>query len=361
MMNDRFNEMYLKIVKAKGYDTKGNSGLALKIYLEVIEEYTPSDDFVYRRACEILGGQGKYSEAKKIAIKALNKIKEDEIKGNPAYYTDFVSKMEEKAKKFKQNEKVKSKNKAKLKLNIVEKKASLIFIVLFFMFFIVISLPDKVFKLLFTIFALIALVFLYEIIEDLKKRLSVRAKGILFLISLSISLVGLYNMPPSNWNQFFSFPSAREVQSADQSQKAEASKLKTKQNDNPSTQNPQLEEVDSKENNENLNAEISDNDLEMLDDFTLQEISLDTYKITIKEDKILLDIQLKAGTDVEEGKAIAKRILTNLNSIKGFAENDDSEFGKLYDNYEVNVKIRDYNKTLLTRGKKSRNSDQIKW
>ncbi len=364
MMNDRFNEMYLKIVKAKGYDTKGNANMALKIYLEVIENYKPSDDFVYKRTCEILAKNGDFSKAKSYAIKALKLIRDEEIAGSSKYFDDLIKKIEEKEKFANKKKKTqnKEKKKSKFSLNIFESKASLIFLVLVFLFIIVISLPDKVFKMMFLSFAILAFILLIEIIIDLLKHLSVKVKGCLFLIFLCLSIVGLHNMPPSNWDEFVSIPSAKQVQNADKKPAKASSKKKD------TTKKAKL---DNKQNAEgknqkadligNQSSEIKENDLEMLKDFSEQELNLNTYKITIKEDKILLDIQLKAGASEEEGKSIAKNILANLNSIKNFSNNEGEELGKLYDNYVVNVKIRNHTKELIARGKKSKQGKSIKW
>lgn len=357
MMNDRFNEMYLKIVKAKGLDLKKNTDAALSLYLEVMENYNPSDDFVFKRACEILFGKGDFAKAKAIAQSALKKIALEEISGSAPYFREFIQNVEVKEAEEKRAKKKERAvfPKVSFSIRLFEKKSSLIFFLLVLLFSIVISLPDQLFKLIFLVFGVFAFVFLLEIIEDLRRRLSVKVKSALFLASLCLSLVGVYNMPPSNWNDFIKIPSISEMQNNETNDALNNAKAKDKLEH--TKENGKQKEPPKKEKS----SSVTEQDMKTLKEFSKQDLQLGSYKLSIKEDKISLDLTMKPGSGVAEGKQSALGILSNLNLIKGFAEENDAELGSLYENYSITVKIRDHSKELLAKGKSNKGDKTITW
>ncbi|MDO4772082.1 MAG: hypothetical protein Q4A72_00720 [Bacillota bacterium] len=356
MMNDRFNEMYLKIVKAKGLDLKKNLDAALFLYLEVIEAYNPSDDFVFKRACEILIGKGDFPKAKAIAQTALKKLASEEISGSAPYFRELIRSIENKEAEEKKAQKKEKAifSKASFSIRLFEKKSSLVFFILVLLFSIVISLPDQLFKLIFLVFGVFAFVFLLEIIEDLRRRLSVKVKSALFLISLCLSLVGVYNMPASNWNDFIKVPSISEMQDSEKNDALNNAKAKDKVEH-------AKESEKQKENPKGKSASVTEQDMKTLKEFNKQDLQLGSYKLSIKEDKISLDLTMKPGAGVAEGKQSALGILSNLNLIKGFAEENDAELGSLYENYSITVKIRDHSKELLAKGRSNKGDKTITW
>lgn len=358
MMNDRFNEMYLKIVKAKGLENKRIFSEALKIYLEVISDYNPGDDFVYRRACELSLELKGSDEAKSIALTALKKIKEDEIEGSPVFFMDFIKVLEteeEAAKKLRKR----SQTGKGLSLHFFEKKRNTLFLGVLIVFLILISLPDKIFKLIFLVFAVLSFVFLLEIIEDLKHRFSVKTKTTLLLFSLFLSIYGVAKMPPSNWNDFISIPSFQFKQSA-----------MTSESNAPKGKAPKAGRAGEKKASDTGKAskdknaekyEISDKDLDLLDSFNEQEILLESHKLTQSGDTIFLSLKLKAGATEADGKQIALSTLENLSLIKGFQDEEDGGLGALYKNYEVKIEVKNSVGEKILSGKSNKGTRTIFW
>lgn len=374
-MNDKFAEMYLKIVKAKGYEQKGNSNAALKEYLDVIENYNPNDDLVFKRACDILMKKNELEESKKIAVLALKKIKDEELSGKADFFYKLIEKIDKKIEEEKQKEielkkaqkKVKKKNKKSsktkkkaekklksdkneanesinIKFRFLENKVELVFIIIAILFFLVISLPDKVFKLMFLSFGVLSLVFLFEIIYSIKEKISPKLNSIFFIFFLILSLVSVYNMPPSNWNQFFEVTIVNQVQdkeNSDVDQLKPAGKLD--------------------KSKEKINHKIDETDLKNLRDTLDKEMGLNSYKIAIKGDKIILDIKLKPTAKAEEGKAIAINVLNNLALLKGTEGKGDNDLGGLFKEYSVNINIYNSNNKKLKSGSAKKGDKIIRW
>ena len=79
-MSEKMNELFNLTQKAQKMEVI-NEEVALKIYLEIFDNYTPKISKTYESAIRLLEKRQRYSEALKICELAIKLIKEDQISG----------------------------------------------------------------------------------------------------------------------------------------------------------------------------------------------------------------------------------------------------------------------------------------
>lgn len=337
MINDKFNEMYLKQNQAKNFEKNGNTEAALKAYLSVINEYTPNTDFPYERACHLLMQKARYEEARKLAAESLKKLKNEEISGKADFFAGILKKVEERSKP---QSKMESKISSSFSISSDKKLVSL------FLFLgllgILISLPDKIWKFIFLIFTLISVFFFIEILNDLRKKLNIKLKSIILIFSIIISLIGFIRMPKADWRDFASFPSITDIQ--------QSTDLDEKNHNLDSSKKSEISEV-----------KITDSDLDNLKQLAKTEFELKKYNIKIQKNKIYLSVTVSEGTSLERGKLICESLLKNLNLIKGFENDSGDKLGELYKQYSVQVELLDLNSSKMAVGDTNKTTQKISW
>ena len=79
-MSERTNELYILTQKAQKMEMI-NEEVALKIYLDIFENYTPKISKTYESAIRLLEKRQRFSEALKICDQAIELINKDEVSG----------------------------------------------------------------------------------------------------------------------------------------------------------------------------------------------------------------------------------------------------------------------------------------
>lgn len=338
MINDRFNEMYLKLSQAKNFEKKGNTEAALKGYITVIEEYKPVDSQAYERACALLMQRGRYADAKKYAQLAIEKLKNGDISGAPAFFVGILSKVDERSGA---NKKIEKSANIPIALSFADNKFMMAIIAIILALAVILSLPDKIFKLLFIVFGSASILFVLEIAKDLKERIKVKLKGVLLFIFVIIAIYGAIKMPKADWQNFFQFPSFGEVQNSGDLEKSISD--------------------ESKQEDKLKDAEISSDDLSTLKSMAETEFELHSYSIKISESKIKLDLKVKKGCTVDRSREIASSLLKNLNLIKGFESEQGEKLGALYKKYSAEIRITDLSNSTMSVGDSSKRTQKINW
>ncbi len=312
-MKDKFDEMYLKLSGANNFYKKGLHSKALSIYLDIIENYYPDKDEPYRNACAILIAEKNYFKAKLVADKALKAFDEDNIRGDKEYFKEVLSVSEDAAKAEAKE------NRASKTLNILESKITSTISGIFLVLAVLLSLPDKLNKLVFLIFIIVSLILVFEIIKDISKNVKVTFKAAIFALFIGLTLVAGYNIPKEDWSNFFSIRPLNYSNSS------------TLEN------NPSLEEEEDKEKKNESGGKIVREDLDKLEKYSLSVTGLESYLLRVNEDRIFLRVNVANGTGKNEAKKIAVNLLRELNRIKNF-EGEEGKIGDLYNDYSVTVK-----------------------
>lgn len=96
-MSDRFNEFYMMQNQAKKFEQTGMDDKALELYLKIIEEYLPNNDFSFDRASTLLEKKFKYNEALAVCEKALEMIRTEKIQGDAERFVQKIQRISSKA------------------------------------------------------------------------------------------------------------------------------------------------------------------------------------------------------------------------------------------------------------------------
>lgn len=98
-MSERMNELYLLTQKAQKMETI-NEEIALKLYLEIFENYTPKISKTYESAIRLLEKRQRVSEALTICNKAIELMHADEVSGIVEKFETTKVRLEKKLKEM---------------------------------------------------------------------------------------------------------------------------------------------------------------------------------------------------------------------------------------------------------------------
>lgn len=340
MLNDKYNEMYLKLTQAKNMEKRGNTEGALKAYVGLIESYNLQDSYAYERCCTLLMQKARYTEARRFAGLCLEKIKNGEINASPEFFIDLLNKAKD--REIPQSVRVDS-SVSKLGFRIFEHKFTISIILIVLVLSIMLSLPDKIFKLLFVFFGGLAFIFLIEILRNLQKEYNIKPRVIVIALSILISIYGAFNMPKNQWENFLAFTTLQNMVKTgtmDLSQKGPTAKEDEKEE--PLT-------------------EIGDEDIEKLDQVAKMHAELIEHSLDIKGSKMRLRTVFTNTTSLERARSISASLLKDLNTIKGAEAGDEEKMGRLYKEYSCEIEIFNESGKKLASGDVNKATTKLTW
>lgn len=95
-MSDRFDQYYMMQTQAKKSEQLGNENKAIDLYLEIVNTYSPYDDFCFDRLSVLLEKNGRIKEALHICETAVEKIQNAVIKGDKHKYEERLKRLHDK-------------------------------------------------------------------------------------------------------------------------------------------------------------------------------------------------------------------------------------------------------------------------
>lgn len=98
-MSERMNELYTLTQKAQKMELI-NEEIALGIYQEIFENYTPKISKTYESGIRLLEKRHRYDEALSICTRAIELIKEDQISGTLERFESIKERLERKIKEL---------------------------------------------------------------------------------------------------------------------------------------------------------------------------------------------------------------------------------------------------------------------
>lgn len=334
MGKDRFDEYYLTLTQAKNQEKLGMDAQALVIYLQIIESYSPDTDYAYERAVTLLEKKNDFEQAREICVKALEKIQSKDINGNASFYEQRLNRLEEKLKSL-------VVKKPSALPGFLKNKSTLALCLTYLVFAIILSLPNKFSKFAFLIFGAIAVVFLIEILRNLKHNVHIRLQSAILISALALTITSAAFVPPPEWPKFLMIQA---LSGGNGSEVLEPTQGTTKE-----------EEPDQEP------SEISDDDLDTLDKLLDKSYIITSYAINIDGKDIDLEVYLAASVSKDEAKTAITGVLLELNSIKGYDAPTDDRLGALYKYFSVSIKAFDsFGQTFLS-GQVNRVSQKVGW
>ncbi|MCK8058927.1 MULTISPECIES: hypothetical protein [unclassified Fusibacter] len=329
MKNDKFDEFYMKQTQAKNKEKMGRSSEALKLYLDIIENYFPDTDYSFEHAVLLLEKANRLDEAKSICTTALERIKSGEMKGNKFFFETHLLKIDEKtsSKKSDHHWDIPAffKNRPLIVVSVFYLLAALIY-----------SLPSKIYKFIFIVFIGVALVVLFELLKSARKSLSIKFQSIALIFSLFIAMAAAAQLPPPDWTNFFSLQSISEMNTETTIERSVAP-------------------------NEDKDSSISSQDVDTLEAMFESDLVVSELYIEIDDNLISISLYLKPAATTEEAKNAVKSILLELNSIKGYERPDDNRMGDLYKDYSTQIQVFDSFSNRILRGQVRRFNQKLNW
>lgn len=339
MLNDKFREMYLKLAQAKNLDKKGNTEAALKAYIHLIENYNLQDTYAYERCCSLLMQKARYTEAKSFAKVCLEKIRAEELNGSPLFFIDILKKAEEREVPTTIN----VKSTSKYSFSIAENMFTISIVLIVLVLSLLLSLPDKIFKLIFVFFGGVGAVLFVEIIRDLYKNYNIKIKSIVVIISISLSIIAAFNMPKNEWDNFLAFTTLQDLQ-----------KHTSGEISRPSDER----ETDDKKD---AQTKISEEDIDSLKNLAFMHAELIDFKIEIDRYRIKLKTVVSNTTSLSRAKSLSETILSDLNTIKNEESAEGEKLGSLYKKYSAEINVYNESGSNIANADVSKTTSKISW
>lgn len=335
MSKDRFDEYYLTLTQAKNQEKLGRDAQALTIYLQIIESYSPDTDYAYERAVTLLEKKSDFDQAREICVKALEKINAKDINGNTSFYEQRLNRLDEKMKSLTAKE-------PSALPEFFRNKSTLAFSLSYLVIAIILSLPNKFSKFAFLIFGAITVVFLFEILRNLKQNAHIRVQSLILVVAMAMTITSAAFVPPPEWAQFLMIQMLSGA-------------------DGPEVLEPAQDTTKSDEEPEQEPSDISSDDLDTLDKLLDTSYIITSYTINIDGKRIDLEVYLAASVSEDEAKSAISGVLLELNSIKGYDAPTEGRLGALYKFYSVSIKAYDtFGQTFLN-GEVNRASQKVAW
>lgn len=349
-MMDKFNEFYMMQNQAKKLEQSGLEDKALELYLKIIAEYLPNNDFSFDRAATILEKKFKYPEAIGICEKAMEKIKAADIQGDPAKFQLKIDRMRQKAQSDSQFQSAADKGppeefhfglpgfRTANKLIMVAGSA-------YYALIAYSSYPDQLYTFLF----LLALAFVGSYGLETMMKL---ANNKTCTKALSVTLITLIIAGFSAAQ----IPQVKVYWAADGTQQSEEEGEKTGDGQGTGATEP----LDTDREPPTIPEKYLEATAKAADKHPATEQAL----ITAQPGEIQIDLIVKPGTSHKSIEEIADDMLRTLGGLmtsEKLKGPTDESLGELYYFYGVTLTVTDSLEQLVDEGTLARQTDTIKW
>jgi len=352
---DKFNEFYMLQNQAKKFEQGGMDDKALELYLKIIGEYLPNNDFSYDRASTLLEKKNRYAEALSVCEKALTLIKAADIQGDAAKFT-------------KKMERIRSKSTADASVHtIVSKKAPeefhfglpgfrshqklmMVLGALYYALAALAAYPDQPYAFLFLFMLAFFGSYGLETLMKLANGKACTKAAALTLVALAAAGFSASQMPQvqAYWN----------VDGTQQSE--EAGERSEKDGSGPeggSTADPDAD-------TDREAPEIPTKYLIAAAKAAEKNPASEYADLTVDGTHITMSLIVKPGTSQGEIEAMAAemtRTLGGLMTSENLKGPDDSSFGELYTFYAATVLVTDTLDQELGSGELMKNEPRFEW
>jgi tetratricopeptide (TPR) repeat protein len=341
-MADRFDQYFMLQTQAKKMEQTGNNAKAIALYTEIISDYQPYDDFPYDRLSILLEKNHSISESIIVCEKAMEKIKNSDIKGDSAKFEDRIKRLTSKVQETASTTKV-SREKEVVDLHMpllkemkgIKALLSLCLYAGAFAF----SVPNHWLRF-------VVIILFFGFLDYLFYALLKMAQSKRALITFSIALVFLIATVFAS----LQLPEIKEL-------------IELKEN----TQATESETIVK----ESAGIIIEDTDTPLIDEALLEkarktielEPAYDKCALSATANTIDVNLTVKASTSSEEAERIFKKLAKNISALasqKGTTAPSGSQYGSLYETYTLNFMATDTFDTPVLSGSLFKNKFTIR-
>ncbi len=351
-MMDKFNEFYMMQNQAKKLEQGGLDDKALELYLKIVEEYLPNNDFSFDRAATLLEKKFKYADAIAICEKALDKIHAGDIQGDADKFQQKIDRMKLKAKKEVDSGPAQGNREPEVfHFGIPGFRAtSRLVMVLgttYYALAAFASYPDQLYTFLF----LFSMAFVGSYGAELMMKLS---NNKACTKALSVTLVALIIAGYS----VAQLPQIKVYWAVNGTEQAEGNGSGDGAGEGTGTGTEEPVDTDR------IPPEIPDKYLESAAKSAEKHPASDTALITVENGQIHIFLVVKAGTSQESIDGISEEMIRTLGGLMT-SENlkgpSDGYLGELYDFYSADIQVTDTLQQAVNEGSVARSAADITW
>ncbi len=349
-MMDKFTEFYMMQNQAKKLEKSGLDDKALELYLKIIAEYQPNDDFSFDRAATLLEKKSRHADAIAVCEKAIQKIKSENIEGNVFKFQQKIDRIREKVKSDLSTQPVAAaKRHEEFRFGLpgfrTPNKLVMILATAYYGLAAYSSYPDQFYTFLF----MFSMAFVGSFGLDLMMKLhnnKVCFKTLaVTLIALGISGYSLTHVP-----QFqVYFPVGGFVQSGEIDGTPEESEA------------PEPIEVDA---HDRTPPEIPANYLATTEKVADKYPGSDHAIVVADKKTVIIELIVNPGTDLKTIEEISHEMIKTLGGLMTSEElkgPTDTSLGELYDFYSVTIVAIDTLEQPVNQGILTQKATEIKW
>ena len=354
-MMDKFSEFFMMQNQAKNFEKSGMNDKALELYLKIINDYLPNNDFSFDRAATLLEKKGKYVDAIGVCEKALERIKAADIPGDADKYRQKIERMQEK---------VKSESDFHVSVNKKEPEVfhfglpgfrghnKLLMLVGtgYYGLAAFSAYPDQLFTFLF-LFCL-AFVGSYGL-ETMMKLANSKACTKAMSVTLITLIISGYSMAQ--------LPQIKAYWNVDGTQTSEEDGERTGDDGEPE---PGAADKTDPPDTDRMPPEIPDKYLTAAAKAAEKNPAADFADVSVDSGTVIMSLIVKPGTSSVTIEKIADemaRTLSGLMTSEGLKGPKDDSYGELYSFYGLALEVADTLEQPVLSGSLMKNSNIIKW
>lgn len=351
-MMDKFNEFYMMQNQAKKFEQGGLDDKALELYLKIVEEYMPNNDFSFDRAATLLEKKFKYAEAIALSEKAIAKIKAGDLQGDVDKFQKKIDRMRQRAHSdadFQAAAVKKEPEEFNFGLPGFRSSKKLLMLLgsAYYALAAFSAYPDQLNTFLF-LFAM-AFVGSYGM-ETMMKLANSKACTKALAVTLVALIIAGY--------------SAAQIPQVKVYWATEGSDLYTGEGEKEGAEAPEDSGATDTPDTDRTPPEIPDKYLEATAKAAEKHPATEHALVTAENGQVIIDLILNPGTSVDNRVKITEEMLRTLGGLMT-SENlkgpDDQYFGELYDFYSATVSVTDTLEQPVAEASLPKKANTIKW
>lgn len=351
-MMDKFTEFYMMQNKAKKFEQSGLDDKALELYLKIISEYLPNNDFSFERAATLLEKKARYAEAISVCEKAIAMITSADIQGDSTKFKQKIERITAKAKnspEFQAASTVKEPEEFHFGLPGFRSHSRLFMAIgtAYYALAAFSAYPDQLFTFLF-LFCM-AYVGSYGI-EALMKLANGKTCTKAVAVALLFLIIAGYSA--------LQIPQIKVYWAVDGTQQSETGGEKTGEGDEPQPGDTPTPDIDR------VPPEILDKYLDAAAKAAEKNPASEIADVLYENGIVTMNLVVKPGTSQDVIGTIAEdmiRTLGGLMTSEGLKGPTKESYGELYTFYSVEIIVADSMEQPVTNGALAKNTNKISW
>ncbi len=354
-MMDKFTEFYMMQNQAKKFEQSGMDDKALELYMKIIGEYLPNNDFSFDRAATLLEKKAKYPEAIAVCEKAIKMIAAADIQGDGEKFKQKIERITAKSKSS--NEKLTvsgDKEPESFHFGLPGFRGhSRLFMgigTIYYALAAFTAYPDQLFTFLF--FFCLAFVGSYGM-EALMKLANNKTCTKALTVALVFFLIAGYS--------FAQIPQVKIYWAVDGTQQSEGNGEKTGEGEEPQTGVPGDTPASD---TDRIPPDIPDKYLAAAAKAAEKNPASEVAEVIYENGIVTMNLLVKPGTSQDVMDTIADDMLRTLGGLmtsEGLKGPTDESYGELYTFYSASINVADSMEQTLAIGSLSKNAKEIVW